>query len=86
MEDNIYNQLMNLLDSPETNYRQTDPDLTALATTGISVFLTKDNFVHWLNTPGIDCEGKCPKEFLVIPFGIQNLTTILNRFMHGIPY
>lgn len=85
----LYTQFVDLLDRLEKKTPSNDqfePTLIDFTKTGFSVFLTKEDFLHWMDSPSIDCHGKCPKDLMADISGIRDLTTILNRISHGIPY
>lgn len=85
----LYTQLTDLLDRLErgSSYiEQFDPALIDFAKSGLSVFLTKEDFLHWMNSPSIDCQWRRPKDLISSISEIKKLTSILNRICHGIPY
>jgi hypothetical protein len=86
MNSGFINQLNVLLDANHQSIDQIDPALRNLAELGLSIFLTKEDFLHWVINPSIDCQGRCPKDFMNSISEIKELTSILNRISHGIPY
>lgn len=85
----LYTQFVDLLaklEKESPSIGQFEPALIDFAKSGLSVFLTKEDFLHWMNSPSIDCHGKCPKDLMADISGIRDLTAILNRISHGIPY
>ncbi len=80
------NELLDIDDANPAALDRFDSALRDLAKTGLSIFLTKEDFLRWLNTPSIDCQGRCPKDSMNSISEIKDLTSILNRISHGIPY
>jgi uncharacterized protein (DUF2384 family) len=80
------NELLDIDDANHTSLNRFDSALRDLAKTGLSIFLTKEDFLHWMNTPSIDCQWRCPKDLMNSISEIKELTSILNRISHGIPY
>lgn len=73
----FYSRLTELLDNLINNNQSPEyyhPALINLTATGLSIFVTKEDFLHWMNSPSIDCQGKCPKDLMVNSSGIKALT------------
>lgn len=85
---NFYLQLTALLNKSGNtrSHEYYHHSLINFTTTGLSIFITKENFMQWVNTPSIDCQGRCPKDLMNRISEIKDLTSILNRISHGIPY
>lgn len=84
----FYSQLIEVLNGEDNNQLSTqviDPVLEDFAKSGLSVFLTKENFLQWINSPSIDCLGKHPRDLMTSATGIKELTSILRRIGYGIP-
>ncbi|HRJ31295.1 MAG TPA: hypothetical protein PLV21_04970 [Cyclobacteriaceae bacterium] len=80
------NELLDIDDNNPAALDRFDSALKDLAKTGLSIFLTKEDFLNWLNTPSIDCQGRCPKDLMNRISAIKDLISILKRISHGIPY
>lgn len=81
-----FNELIDIDDANPAALDRFDSTLRDLAKTGLSIFLTKESFLQWVNTPSIDCQGRCPKDLMNSISEIKDLISILNRISHGIPY
>ncbi|QNL20708.1 DUF2384 domain-containing protein [Hyphobacterium sp. CCMP332] len=59
-------------------------ELTDLFLYGSEVFLSKEDFIKWLNLPNQAFGGMEPIELLEIPGGISKVKDLLGRIEHGI--
>jgi len=59
-------------------------ELAEVATFGISVFDTEEQFQLWLNTPNFALGNKKPTELFTNSYGIKLVMEELNRIEHGI--
>lgn len=59
-------------------------ELTDLFLFGSEVFLSKEDFIKWLNLPNQAFGGMEPIELLEIPGGISKVKDLLGRIEHGI--
>ncbi len=59
-------------------------ELTDLFLYGSEVFLSKEDFIKWLNLPNQSFGGMEPIELLEIPGGISKVKDALGRIEHGI--